>query len=507
MKCPLNRAAVIIGIGELTEKLADPQLGREPQELMHDAVKKAELDAGVAICESIDRLDVVMPMSWRYSDLASQLSEALGAAPAHAELGPSGGESPLRYMHRSAQAIARGEAEIAVITGGEAQHTLAALQRRGHMPDWTPFAADGPNFADSGDAVNPLSLMHGLYLPVNVYGFFEAAFSHSQGQTPDEAQSISAQLWARYAAAAKTNPYSWRQETLSADDIQTVTAKNRLIGGPYPKYMVANMNVNQSAAVIITSLETAQRLGVCADKMIFVGGGASADEPRDFLQRDQYKVCHAQNAVLNAMRGLMAGVPDALEIYSCFPCVPKMAQEILKWPLGTSPTVTGGLSFFGAPLNNYMTHAACAMVRRLRAGAPSGSGGLLYGQGEFMTKHYGLMLSPRVASAAETVLTPNTAQKAADAQRSPPPPLDAEASGPAVIETFTLMYDRSGELEKGVVMARMADGRRTLAAVEAADVDALKRLSNGDHYPIGAAGNIKTVPKLASRWHFAESPN
>ncbi len=28
-----------------------------------------------------------------------------------------------------------------------------------------------------------------------------------------------------------------------------------------------------------------------------------------------------------------------------------------------APTVTGGLTFFGAPLNNYMTHAAVAMVQ------------------------------------------------------------------------------------------------------------------------------------------------
>jgi acetyl-CoA C-acetyltransferase len=40
------------------------------------------------------------------------------------------------------------------------------------------------------------------------------------------------------------------------------------------------------------------------------------------------------------------------------------------------PTVTGGLTFFGAPLNTYMTHAACAMVRKLRNGAKLG---LLYG--------------------------------------------------------------------------------------------------------------------------------
>ena len=91
---------------------------------------------------------------------------------------------------------------------------------------------------------------------------------------------------------------------------------------------------------------------------------------------------------------------DAIELYSCFPCVPKMARRTLGLGRDVQPTVTGGLTFFGAPLNTYMTHAACAMVRKIRSGAKLG---LLYGQGGFVTKHHGLVLSremPREALAA-----------------------------------------------------------------------------------------------------------
>ena len=58
-----------------------------------------------------------------------------------------------------------------------------------------------------------------------------------------------------------------------------------------------------------------------------------------------------------------------------------------------TPTVTGGLSLFGAPLNNYMTHATCAMVRVLRSG--DAETGLLYGQGEYVTKHHALVVARR----------------------------------------------------------------------------------------------------------------
>ena len=42
-----------------------------------------------------------------------------------------------------------------------------------------------------------------------------------------------------------------------------------------------------------------------------------------------------------------------------------MARRTLGLDEDFEPSVTGGLSFFGAPMNNYMTHAAAAMVRRM----------------------------------------------------------------------------------------------------------------------------------------------
>src|SRR5216110_3170123 len=81
---------------------------------------------------------------------------------------------------------------------------------------------------------------------------------------------------------------------------------------------------------------------------------------------------------------------------------PKMARRTLGLGTEVQPTVTGGLTFFGAPLNTYMTHAACAMVRKLRNGAKLG---LLYGQGGFVTKHHALVLSrqaPKEALAQDT---------------------------------------------------------------------------------------------------------
>lgn len=456
---PPHLTPVIVGIGEVSEHGIAPEAGREPLDIMAAALSAAQTDTGAGdILTRIDALDVVMPMSWRYEDLAAQLCARIGASPAHAVLGPSGGESPLRYIHNAAKRIANGEASICAIAGGESQETLVTLQRAGKTPDWTPYASSGPNFADIGDAVDPVAAKHGLYLPIHVYGLYENAFAKARGQTAQDAHAKSAELWERYSAVAAGNPHSKIKTAMSAQDIAASTAKNRLIGGPYTKAMVANMNVNQAAAIIVMSLSAARDAGIADEKCVHITAGAFANEPRNFLHRDRYDRSTAQDVVLTYMAGL--GALGALELYSCFPVVPKMAEITLNLPQGYSPTVTGGLSFFGAPLNNYMTHAACAIVREIRGGQ---SHGTLYGQGEYVTKHYGLRLS----SAPEGHdLFEGDLQSKADAARGPLPNIVDALEGPVKTLTHTTFWNRDNTEDKTVKLVEGEAGERTLVTVK-----------------------------------------
>ena len=170
-------------------------------------------------------------------------------------------------------------------------------------------------------------------------------------------------------SVASENPNSWLKKRFAPEEITTPTPDNRLIAWPYTKLMVANPTVNMGGAMLMTSLAKARAAGVPEDRLVYPLGGASAEEPRDYLVRDQFFESHPQNAVLKAVMDLVEGDGkkfDAIELYSCFPCVPKMARRTLGLGPDVQPTVTGGLTFFGAPLNTYMTHAACAMVRKLR---------------------------------------------------------------------------------------------------------------------------------------------
>jgi hypothetical protein len=253
------------------------------------------------------------------------------------------------------------------------------------------------------------------------------------------------------------------------------------------------------AAVLLTSLQRARDLGIEESRLIHLWTGAAAVEPRDYLQRDALSRAPAQAAVLSACVEAVDGdasVFEAVELYSCFPCVPKMARRVLGMGIERPLSVTGGLSFFGAPLNNYMTHAACAMVRALRAG--NGGPGLLYGQGEFVTKHHALVMSRQPAAAP--LAGDYSVQAAADAARGAPPPLLNDYAGPAQIESFTLIYERDPQPAYGTVIARTPGGERLLARVPREDSATVAMLTDLDAQPVGCTGAVSRLDAKRLRW-------
>jgi acetyl-CoA C-acetyltransferase len=493
-----ERIPVIVGIGEIIDRPKEITQGLEPLDLLEQALRRAEADAGAKLLGEVQSLDIVSFMSWRYRDPEKVLAQRLGIAPAHCYYGPVGGESPIRYLHEAAQRIARGECTVAAVCGAEAQSTATKAERAGAKLPWTPFAHDVEEPKRGAAFQKPLAVKLGVFRPVTVYPFYEAASSAYWGQTPREAMAESGTLWSRYSAAAAENPNAWLKQRFAPEEITTPTADNRPIAWPYTKLMVANPMVNMGGALLLTSLAKARAAGIPEDRLVYPLGGASAEEPRDYLLRDQFYESHPQNAVLKAAMDLAGGDGkkfDAIELYSCFPCVPKMARRTLGLGPDVQPTVTGGLTFFGAPLNTYMTHAACAMVRRLRDGAKLG---LLYGQGGFVTKHHALVVSktpPHAAMAQDT-----SVQAEADRNKRAVPEFVTEATGKGKVESFTVLYDRNGDVEHGVVMLRTADDRRTLACIPASDRVTLSHLLNMDRTPVGSLGEIAMAEDGVPEW-------
>lgn len=495
-----ERLPVIVGIGEVTERTSAIALAREPAELMAEALRRAGRDAGADLLKDMDSLDVVCEYSWPYADACALVADRLGVRPRRSVYGVAGGESPVRFIQEAALRIARGESRVAAVVGAEANHAAAAAAKAGIVPaSWTPRDPDA-RLMRGRDVCHPVAVRHGVTQPVHVYPFYENASQAAWGQTQGEALRESGELWSRYSRVAAGNPYSWLSKHYSPDDVITPTASNRLIAWPYTKHMVANPMVNQGAGLLLTNAAHARALGIPEDRLVYVWGGAAANEPRDYLERDSYARSVAQDAVLRRALALAGGDVTRfamVELYSCFPVVPKMARRTLGLPADAQMTSTGGLSFFGAPLNNYMTHAAAGLVRQLRERRDRLA--LLYGQGEFVTKHHALVL----ASAAPVVnqeANDYCVQSAADAARGIVPVVRPDYTGPATLETFTVVYGRDSEVDFGVVIGLTSQCERVMARVPAHERATLAFLTDLSARPVGSRGQVSLAADGLQEW-------
>jgi acetyl-CoA C-acetyltransferase len=127
------------------------------------------------------------------------------------------------------------------------------------------------------------------------------------------------------------------------------------------------------------------------------------------------------------------------------------------------------------------------MVIALRRG--DGRTGLLFANGGFATHNHAIMLATRPLPGAGEAHAFDC-QAEADAARGPVPELVQDYAGPAVIETYTVFYQRDGSPRTGVIVARTPTGQRTLAKVPGEDSKTIAFLTDGNVEPVGTAGII-----------------
>jgi acetyl-CoA acetyltransferase len=496
-----DRRPVIVGIGEVVDRVDDPLDAREPLELMAEALRRADADAGAGWLDRLDGLALVNSVTWPVDRPAERLAARLAIAPRHLSDAPIGGEMPVHLLDEAARAIIAGERDAVAIVGAEAENALTKLRRAGLEPRWTPLPDEPPLRCTGADFLNAEAVRYGVFRPPYVYPFFEVAGAAARGIGPAWARADAARLWALASQTAAANPHAWNRVVHSEEEISTITPGNRPISYPYSRLMVANSSVNQGAAIIVTSRGAARAAGIGDERMIHIWGGGRADEPRDYALRANFHECPSQELVLDAAADLaeQGGGLDLAEIYTCFPCVPARAFETLGWSLDRSPTLAGGLTFFGGPYSNYMTHGVCALVRHLRDDA--GRTGMAYGQGEFMTKHQALVLSRDPAPRGYAVSAPELAERARVAHLGAPH-LRPDYTGPASLETFTVLFERDGAARQGVAIVRTPQNGRAFAAVPADDVATLEALMSAQAWPVGAPGKVTPGETLA-RWSFA----
>ena len=462
------RTPVVVGVGQASERLdAQDYQGRSPVDLAADAARQALADTGAdpaAVAAAIDTVAGVRQFEnsvpgaraplGRSDNYPRSVAGRIAASPARAVLETSGGQAPQHLVNEFAAVIAGGGSQVTLLFGSEAISTIEHFARESERPDFTEHAEgslEDRGYGLSGMMSRHLAA-HGLTGAPSQYALIDNARRARLKQTRQEYAAAMGALFAPFTKVAAANPHAAAPVQRSAAELVTPTEANRPIADPYTRYIVAREKVNQGAAVLLTSVAAARRLGIPQDRWVFLHGHADLRE-RDLLDRADLSAGPASvMAVQHALDQAGIGAADlaTIDLYSCFPAPVFSICD----GLGLDPedprglTVTGGLPFFGGPGNNYSMHAIAETVQRARS--VPGSYGLVGANGGIMSKY-----SVGVYSTTPAAWSPNNSKDLqAEIDGWTAPEQARYADGPATIETYTVKHARDGA-RTGIVIGRL----------------------------------------------------
>lgn len=464
MTAPAPNTPVIIGVGFCQEKLDDATASAEPVQLMINAVRDAARDAGSdAILAQLESISVEQGM-WQYRNPGKLIADAVGCPGARSILADLG-VLQLTPLFNLFDAIAAGEQQIGVVTGGEAKYRELRAKIAGVAVSNTAQGDDTP----PPDVYHPtpdpfatdVEAQAGIMMPVELFAVIESAIRHSRGLTPDQHRDEIAALYSSFSEIAANNPHAWSRDIVPADEIRNAGGKNAMLAFPYTKKHNSQWNVNQAVAIIVCSYGKARELGLDESRFIYP---VSAAQSRHVVCLAQQKQLHSHpGTVLAGQRAYqLAGISHrdivAADLYSCFPSSVQSFAYDLQLD-GVCPwSVTGSMAFAGGPYNHGALDGVARMVEVLR-------------DKEQSQPQYGLTsnLSGIFGKQAVAILAnrPNPQGYAfADitdevAAVDQPLPVTGDYTGPARIAGYTVVFNKD-EPSHAFAYCDTPDGARTV---------------------------------------------
>ncbi len=497
-----DNTPVVIGVGQYSERVEEP--GYEALSYM-DLAGRA-LAAAIADTAATDPVGPVIdtlaairafemsrpdrkPPFGAANNVPRAIAKRVGANPARAILTTTGGQTNQKLVGEFASAIAAGESQCAVVVGSEAISTVLALSAQGERPDWSE-AVEG-DFEDQGfgveDLMEPALFAHGATGAIPLYALAENARRAKLGQSLQEYRHKIGEMFAPFTKVAAANPHAAAPVGRSAEELATVTERNRIVAEPYTRMTVARDQVNQAAAIIIASAGTARALEVPEDKWVHIHAVSAATElklsQRPDLAANPASIASVEAALTRAGKA-MADI-RYIDFYSCF-AIP-IFNQIDHFGISSDDprglTLTGGLPFFGGAGNNYSAHAICEAVQAARS--DRGSFALVGANGGWMSKY------------ATGIYSTDTADWSANDRYEQLPMADnavPQAKGhfdSATVETYTINNTKTGSV--AVWLGRNDSGERVCGNADLTHEPTRAAFEGGD--PFGAKLSVSQDDK------------
>ena len=454
-----DRNPVIVGVGQFKQQLEDVSLAEEQYVLMEQALRLAADDAGAPkLLTDIDRLLVIGGM-WSYPDPGRLIADAVGSSNARTFLTAMGGNMPQATVSDCCERIAAGEMDIAAVVGGEAVYSKNKLRKLGK--DLSKSGVDLEKAERFGENVS-MSSQHerdnGFLMPTQIYPLFESAIRAHRKETHYEHRMRISSLWEGFNRVAAANEHAWVQTPMTAEEIMEPTADNRMVGYPYTKAMNANSFVDFGGAIIICSVAKARSLGIDSDNWVFPHSATDGHATFLFSERDNF---HESPAIRVTSKRCLEladiSIDDIgpMDLYSCFPSVVQITMNELGIDPERAATTTGGLSFFGGPMNSYVIHAIASTIDEIRK---TGEYGFVHANGGYATKHACAVFHNEPPKGQFRRMNVQE-----EIEASPKREVEENPIGKSVVEAYTVLHGREGP-EKALMTTLMEDGKRALAS-------------------------------------------
>jgi acetyl-CoA C-acetyltransferase len=438
----------------------------EPLAMWEEVARAASADTTrPASLEQLDSLQVVYCQTCQYDDATARLAARLGVEPRHRHYSGIGGTTTQQLVNATAERMLRGELDLALITSAEALATQRKYKQRQERYPYSFRPAEKRPFPWESPP-DPIEIAHEVFQAWLTFAVFDNARRAQRGVGLDDYRAAIGRMLAPMTEVASANPHAWFRVRRDASEIVDARVENRMVAYPYTKYMVAVMDVDMAAALILATHERADALGIPNDRRVYLRGWCGANDPVLVAEHPDMGASPAMAAAsAQALACAGTGVDDLahLDLYSCFPSSLHFATDALRLE-PTDPrglTVTGGLAYHGGPASGYLTHSIAAMVERLRADPRSM--GVVSGVGMHMTKHvFGVYSSePRPVTPPSAVPAPATV------------PVVAEYDGTATVAAYSVVHDREGGPARALLVCDLPDGARTYANLT--DLDECRR--------------------------------
>ncbi len=148
---PASRSPVLVGCGQVLQRVDEARDALEPLELIARAITRAGEDCDApGILGRVDSIRIAKGV-WDYSNPAALLAQRLGAKGAETGLGPVSGSTVQRMINDAALQIAAGRRDVVVVAGGEAEHSKRRFAKQGIALPWTIQTGSEPDNRFGGD--------------------------------------------------------------------------------------------------------------------------------------------------------------------------------------------------------------------------------------------------------------------------------------------------------------------------------------------------------------------